>query len=211
VLEQREQGVVDQVPGRLVAGDDERDEEEVELEVVEALAVELGLDQRGHEVVAGVGPAVLGDLVAQRVDLRRGRAASTWAYSGSSGADQVVRDLEHPGPQLGLEADHLADHLHRDLGGDVLDELALPPRSITSSMTASARRSISSTSLAIMRGVNAFETSRRARLCCGGSMLRIDRRSCASASSSWVGMKVAPSSLEYVSQSWLTRARRRAW
>ena len=46
----------------VVAGDDQRDEEQVELQVVEPLAVDLGVDQGGHQVVAGVDPAVGGHL-----------------------------------------------------------------------------------------------------------------------------------------------------
>jgi hypothetical protein len=71
-------------------------------------------------------------------------------------------------------------------------------------MTATARRSISSTSRSIIRGVNALATSRRYQWWRGGSMFRIDRRSWTSASSVWSGMNVAPSSLENVRQSWLT-------
>ena len=75
VLDERQRAVGDQVARRLVAGHHQGDEEQVELEVVEAVAVELGLDQRGHQVVAGVGPAVGGDVVAVEVDLGgRGRA-----------------------------------------------------------------------------------------------------------------------------------------
>ena len=54
------------------------------------------------------------------------------------------------------------------------------------------------------RGVKPLLTRRRARLCLGGSMLRIDRRILASASSVWVSMNVPPSSDENVSLSWLT-------
>ena len=77
--------MVDEVAGGLVAGHDEGDEEEVELGVVEALAVELGLDQGGHQVVARVLAAVLGHGVAQQEDLGGGFLATlTWPNSGSS-------------------------------------------------------------------------------------------------------------------------------
>ena len=56
VLDQRQHAVGDEVAGRLVAGDDQRDEEQVELEVVEPVAVDLGLHERGHHVVPRVGP-----------------------------------------------------------------------------------------------------------------------------------------------------------
>ena len=129
VVDEGEHRVVDQVPGGLVAGHDQRDEEEVELGVVEALAVDLGLHERGHDVVARVGPAVGGHRVAQHVDLHGGHAGPgpprALVVGVVAGADEVVRQLEDPRPQLLLEADHLADHLHGDLGGDLLDELDL--------------------------------------------------------------------------------------
>ena len=137
----------------------ERDEEQVELDVVEALAVDLGLHERGHDVVARVAAAVGGHRVAQRVDLDRrpARVRRELLVVGIvARADEVVGQLEHPGPLLGLEADHLADHLHRDLGGDLLDELALAPLAHVVDDDGSARRSISSTSVAIIRGVNAL-------------------------------------------------------
>ena len=46
VVDQGQHRVVDEVPGRLVAGDDQRDEEEVELGVVEPLAVDLGVHEQ---------------------------------------------------------------------------------------------------------------------------------------------------------------------
>ena len=53
----------------------EHDEEHVELVLAEPVAVDLGLDERGHDVVAGVGPAVGGDRLAVRVDLGGGDLA----------------------------------------------------------------------------------------------------------------------------------------
>ena len=49
------------------------------------------------------------------------------------------------------------------------------PRPPTASTMTAARRSISSTSRAIMRGVKALDTRRRPGCACGGSMLRIDQ------------------------------------
>ncbi len=89
----------------------------------------------------------------------------------------------------GLEADHLADHLHRDLRGDVLHELALTPVDHDRpSTTAAARRSISSTSMRDHPGREGLGHQSTVPGCaCGGSMLRMDRRSWARDSSSWVG------------------------
>ncbi len=54
VPEQRVHAVGGQVPGRLVAGDREQQEEEVDLELGEHVALDLGLGQRGEDVLAGV-------------------------------------------------------------------------------------------------------------------------------------------------------------
>ena len=54
VLEQRQHAVGDQVAGGLVARDGEQQEEDVELELGERLAVDLGLEQHADEVVARV-------------------------------------------------------------------------------------------------------------------------------------------------------------
>src|SRR3546814_18938376 len=65
MLDEGEHRVVDEVAGGLVAGHHERDEEQVELEVVEALAVELGLQDRKS--------VVEGKSVSVRVDIGGGR------------------------------------------------------------------------------------------------------------------------------------------
>ena len=48
--------------GGVVAGHRQQHEERGDLGVGEAVAVDLGLDQRGHQVVAGVLLAMLGQL-----------------------------------------------------------------------------------------------------------------------------------------------------
>ena len=57
VLDERQHPVRDQVARRLVAGDGEQQEEQVELELGEPLAVDLGLEQHADDVVAGVARA----------------------------------------------------------------------------------------------------------------------------------------------------------
>jgi len=53
VLAEGDHAVGDGVAGGLVAGDREQQEEEVELELGEALAVDLGVEQGGDEVFLG--------------------------------------------------------------------------------------------------------------------------------------------------------------
>ncbi len=127
MVDEGQRAVVDEVPGRLVAGHDQGDEEQVQLEVVEAVAVDLGLDEGGHQVVAGVGPAIGGDVVAVHVDLGRrvGPGIRGGLELGVVEGDHRVAELEHAVP-VGLgQPDHLADDLERELGRHVLDELAL--------------------------------------------------------------------------------------
>ena len=59
------------VAGGLVAGDREQQHEHVELELGELVAVDLGVDQLGDDVVARVGLALLGELVDVHVELGR--------------------------------------------------------------------------------------------------------------------------------------------
>ena len=54
VVAERADAVRDRVARRLVAGDREQQEEEVEVHLGERVAVDLGLEQRGDDVVARV-------------------------------------------------------------------------------------------------------------------------------------------------------------
>ena len=58
VVAERADAVRDRVARRLVAGDGEQQEEEVEVHLRERVAVDLGLEQRGDDVVARVRRAV---------------------------------------------------------------------------------------------------------------------------------------------------------
>ena len=82
-------------------------------------------------------------------------------YSGSSLADHPVAPLEELVPVLLRHAEHLGDHLERQLGGDVDDEVGLalgrsPRRGCRS---VSSRMWVSSAP--ICRGVNPRFTSLR--------------------------------------------------
>ena len=116
--------MVDQISSGLVTGHDERDEEHVEFAIVESLAVDLGIDQCGHDVVTRLGAAGSGHLVAQRVDLHRCNLAGALSF-GVESADHHVGELNHARPQFVVEAEHRADGLNRHLRCNVVHELAL--------------------------------------------------------------------------------------
>ena len=58
VLEEGRHGPGHQVPGGLVAGHDEEQEEEVDLDLVELLAVHLGVEEHGDHVGVGASGAL---------------------------------------------------------------------------------------------------------------------------------------------------------
>jgi len=129
---ERLHAVADRVARGLVARDDQQHEERRELLVGERLAVDLGVDERGDEVVAGVPAAVLGELLRElrelgaggqqlRDDLR-GIAA---AVLGIARAEDDVGAVEDE-PVLALrDRGHVADDLERERRGDLGDEVAL--------------------------------------------------------------------------------------
>ncbi|MEZ5137741.1 MAG: hypothetical protein R2711_02860 [Acidimicrobiales bacterium] len=127
MLEEHLEGVGDQVAGGLVAGHAEQDEEHVELVLAQAVAVDLGVHERRHDVVAGARPAVLDERVAVGVDL--GRRHLAVLVGGAEvlvlHADEAVAPVEDQVPVLVGHADHLADHLERQLGRHLLHELDL--------------------------------------------------------------------------------------
>ena len=126
VLHQRPHAPRGGVAGGLVAGDREQQHEHVELDLGEPVAVDLGVDELGHDVVARIGLALLGELVDVHVELgRRGRAVvASPAYSGSSSADHAVRPVEQQLAVVLRHAHDLGDRLQRQLGGEVVDEVA---------------------------------------------------------------------------------------
>ena len=103
VLGEREHAVADRVARRLVAGDDEQDEERAELarrELVPAvLVVDLGLHERGRDVVARVVEPVLAR--ASRPYWNSSMPARHQLFDrlhvlGVADAEDDVRELEDP-------------------------------------------------------------------------------------------------------------------
>ena len=73
MLDQRQHPAADQVAGGLVAGDRQEQEEDVELHLGEALAIDLGAHQHADQVVARALPASQRQLVGIAVHRDGGR------------------------------------------------------------------------------------------------------------------------------------------
>src|SRR5690606_36016094 len=96
VFEEGEHAARGRVAGGLVAGDDEEEDEEVELVLGERLAVLVGLQEFGDDVVARVGAALGGQFVGVGVHLGGGGAAFVGGGGevGVLGADHAVGPVE---------------------------------------------------------------------------------------------------------------------
>ena len=131
MLDEREHAARDRVARRLVAGHEQQEEEGVEVDLGELLALDLGLEEHAHHVVARAPAVFGGELVRVHVDLRRGGLAGfvrPVAVLRVVEADHRVAPIEDLVPILGRHAHHLDDHLERQLGGDVGHEVALAAR-----------------------------------------------------------------------------------
>ena len=119
--------VADRVAGRLVAGDDEQDEERAELLRGELVAVDLGGHHHRRDVVLRVGATVLPERLGVHEHLEgvRHEIFERAAELGIADAEDRVGPLEDPGVVLGRDAHHVADDLEGQRRGDVLDEVAL--------------------------------------------------------------------------------------
>ncbi len=115
--------------GRVVAGDRQQHEERGDLGVRQALAVDLGLDERGHQVVAGLTFAVDRELRRElgqgpqrfAQDLHRRQLAEHLRVGG--GDEHVRRGDDALAVGFG-DADHVRDRHQRQPLCDQLDEVA---------------------------------------------------------------------------------------
>ena len=126
VLHERPHAPRGGVAGGLVARDRQQQHEHVELELGELLAVDLGVDELGDDVVARIAAALLGEVVGVRVQRGRRlvRAFGATLELGVVGADHRVRPLEDEVPVLLRHAHDLGDRLQRQLRREVDDEVA---------------------------------------------------------------------------------------
>ena len=134
VLAQAQDGVADQVRGRLAAGQEQELEEPEDLHVGEPLAVHLGPGQPGEQVVPRVGAAG-GEQVPEvavnlgghrRKPLGRGPGRGRRAADGVAHRQDGIGPPLEPRPVFGRDTEHLGDHQHRQRGCEVRDQIDLP-------------------------------------------------------------------------------------
>ena len=121
VLEERERSAGDQRARRLVAGDEEREQEDQELVAVERPAVDLGADEERHDVVAGIRLLrrdVLHEIHEQLAGRLRGRFGRLVGR-----LDGRVGPAPEVGPVAVGDAEQLGDHHQRERRGDEVDEV----------------------------------------------------------------------------------------
>ena len=128
MLEKQQQPVRDQVASRLVARDGEQQEERVELERAEALALDLAVEQRAHQVVTGGREPVLRESIGEEEHLlgRPGRFLESHDVFGILVSDHPVAPVEDVVAGRLRDPEQFCDHAQRQLGGDVDDEIAGP-------------------------------------------------------------------------------------
>ena len=118
----------DEVAGGLVAGHREKEEEQLQLHLVQLLPLDLDLGEHAHQIVAGIGP--LGGEQPGRVgiELHSGLLGdlALGLVLGVLAADHAVGPVEHPVPVLVGDAEQIGDDDQGELGGDVGDEVGLP-------------------------------------------------------------------------------------
>ncbi len=126
VLEQRVHPVRHRVPRRLVAGHREQQEEQVEVHLRQLVAVDLAVDQRAHDVVAGVLPSIVRELLGihEHLDLRLHHALFGDGVFRVLATDHAIRPVEQPVTVFGRHTQELGDGLERELGGDLDHEVA---------------------------------------------------------------------------------------
>ena len=123
VVEQRIHAVRGCVAGRLVAGDRQQQHEHVELELGEPVAVDFGVEELGHDVVARVAASLRREVVHVEVQLGDRLAHVVGRVLRVVAADQLVRPLEHESTVFLRDAHDLGDRLQRQLRRDVGDEV----------------------------------------------------------------------------------------
>jgi hypothetical protein len=128
IPEQRLHAAGDHVARRLVAADEDEQPLLQDVLVGELLAVDLRMDERRHHVVARTGATVgdhsagvLGVLLERLHDPIHDVGRRRHRQSG----DELVGPAQQHVAVLGLDAEEVADHDHRQVRGDVVHEVAL--------------------------------------------------------------------------------------
>ena len=116
------------MPGGVVAGHGQQHQERRDLGVSQPVAVDLGLHERRHQVVARMLLAVLGELVGELRQRPQGAAEhldrlTVAEHLGVRCGDQRVRRL-HDALAIGFgDTEHVGDRLQWQSLGDQLDEV----------------------------------------------------------------------------------------
>ena len=142
-VEQRPHAVADEAGGRFVPGDVERDDLRDQLLVGEGLAVFLGVDEPGQDVVVVPPALVVDELVEERIMSSisaRSRSRSSGVHDGVERAGDAVHPVAEDGVVLLGDAEHLAEDLDRQRVGEVLDEVELDWRAVPCSATRASTR-----------------------------------------------------------------------
>ena len=124
-LEEAVHAAGDGVAGRLVAGDAQQQEEHVELDFVERLAVDVGRQQCRDDVVGRLVAAFLLERVGvgEQLAERTHHVLFALGEVGIVGTDHRVGPVEDLRAVLERDADHLGDRLERQFGRQFGDEL----------------------------------------------------------------------------------------
>ena len=164
--DQREHAARDEVARRVAAGVDEQQEEQVELEIGEPLAVDLGVEQHGRDVLG---------RRARASSRARRRRSSNISRDRARGVGRVARAVHALGQLVELapvrdrDAHQLRDQRRGQLARHLRDEVAAP-RGATASTIPAASSRMRGSSRATWRGVKPRFTRSRSRVCAGGSM-----------------------------------------
>ena len=123
MFEKRERAGRDQVAGGLAPRVLEHEEEDVDLELREVLAVDFGVEQHAEQIVARLAATLLAELIGVRVHLHR-RFAALLARDGRVEPEGELGELEHVGTVFFGNTDEIGDHVQREPQRDVGDEIA---------------------------------------------------------------------------------------
>ena len=169
--------VADQVGRRLVAGVEQEDAVVQQLGFGEPLAVDFALDQPRQHVDVRVArpPPPRRDQVAQHRARSRAprhcRAASTSASGAGSSADRIASDQSRSGPRSAVRhVEQVADHLDRDARARSRRSGRARSRRRCGRAGRRPARPRRRRMRAIARWFSAPISSRRTRVCSGGSL-----------------------------------------
>ena len=125
VLDQRHCGAADQVGGRVVAGQHEEEDHRDDLVGAERVAVLAGCKEGGDQPVVGLGTALLGQPLEDRVELAR-RGDGPHCVRGRATAqadDESLHEHVELVPVLVADAQHRRDDRQRQGDSHVIDQV----------------------------------------------------------------------------------------